>query len=148
MSERREIVLPGLPAGAYLGSVSSKLLPGPGEYTLLTVLVLGVPIAYSALYIVARSGAALLLGRDDVLGKATDSDADLFPDGTARQYVIEADAVAGASGTTNGLSYYDVGPFANLAYDGQTQGGDTAALEAEIRALDARLDKIASAAQG
>lgn len=146
MSERREIILPGLPAGAFLGSVSTKLLPGAGEYSLVSVLVLGVPIAYTATYIVARTGAALLLVRDDQLGKAADSDADLFPDGTVRHYTIEADAVVGASGTTNGLSCYDVGPFANLAYDGQT--GDTAALEAEIRALDVRLDRIASAAQG
>lgn len=146
MTERRELFLPDLPAGAFIASVSSKLLPGFGEYILLSVTVLGVPVAYSATYIIDRVGNALQLVRDDTLGKASDVCAECFPDGTVRQFTVEADPVPGAPGSSSGVSFYDVGPFANLAYDGQS--GDTSALAAEIAALDRRLDRIASGAAG
>lgn len=146
MPDRRELFLPGLPAGAFLASVSTKMLPGAGEYILLSVLVLGVPVAYTATYIVDRAGNALQLVRDDALGKASDACAECYADGTVRQFTIEADPVPGAPGSSSGISLYDVGPFINLARD--VQSSDTTALAAEVAALDARLDRIASGAQG
>jgi hypothetical protein len=147
MPERRELFLPDLPTGAFIAAASTKLLPGIGEYILLSVVILGVPVAYSATYIIDRAGNALQLVRDDALGKASDVCAECFPDGTVRQFTVEADPVPGAPGSSSGVSFYDVGPFINLAFDAQADG-DTSALEAEIRALDARLDRIASGAAG
>jgi hypothetical protein len=147
MPDRRELFLPGLPAGAFIASASSKMLPGIGEYILLSVTVLGVPVAYSATYIIDRAGNALQLVRDDALGKASDVCAECFPDGTVRHFAVEADPVPGAPGSSSGVSFYDVGPFVNLAFDAQA-GGDTSALAAEVAELDRRLDRIASGAAG
>lgn len=148
MTERKELNLPGLPPGAFIATVAAELLPGPGEYTLLTVTVFGVPIAYSATYVVARDGTALQLERDDVLGKASDGASVGFGDGVVRQFTVEADPIDRAPGSSSGVSYYDTQPFANLAYRYVATQADILALQKQIAALDARLDKIAAGAAG
>lgn len=99
-------MLPNPPITGQTARLNTRLVGGPGEVTLVTVVHLNVKPSYAEVHAVERGGASEFIGRSgDPLGLDDSASAEYFPDGTVRLWVCKADD--GASGVTTQVRWYD-----------------------------------------
>jgi hypothetical protein len=83
-------------------------VPWADDLTLVTVVHLDIAPSYAEVYRSTRSGAQVSIGKSgDLLGKVDSASSEVYADGTVRLWVAQADNVAGSSGDTNKIKYYD-----------------------------------------